>query len=261
MRVVVCVKQVPLVTSISIDPERGTLNREGVPSVLNPFCEYALEQALRVREEKGGEVVVISMGPPQARQALLRCMELGADRGYLLSDRAFAGSDVWATAGTLKEAVERLVPGYGLILTGQQAMDGDTAQVPGELAEMLDLPQVGRALEVHPLDEEVRVIREAEDRVETVRSTLPCLVSVSKGGTRRFPSMRDLIGAREREIVTVQAKDLGIPPEEAGLEGSRTRVIKVFPPPQRGPGRTVKCEDPWKAAREIIDLLDLEGDR
>jgi hypothetical protein len=138
MKILICVKQVPEITDVTINPERGTLMREGVSSILNPFCEYAMEVALGLkRQRRDIELVAISMGPPQASSALMRCLEMGADRAILLSDVKFAGSDTWATALTLAEVIKRIEGDFNLILVGKQAIDGDTAQVGPEMAEIL----------------------------------------------------------------------------------------------------------------------------
>ena len=143
MKIVVCVKQVPEVTNVQVDPVTGTLIREGVKSILNPFCEYALDHAVRIASaNEDVEIIAITMGPPQARDVLLRSMELGADRGILVTDRKFAGADTWATSYTLATAIRTVVPDFDLILVGKQAIDGDTAQVGPEIAEILALPQI-----------------------------------------------------------------------------------------------------------------------
>ncbi|HQL40132.1 MAG TPA: electron transfer flavoprotein subunit beta/FixA family protein, partial [Anaerolineaceae bacterium] len=142
MKIVVCVKQVPEVTNVQVDPVTGTLKREGVKSILNPFCEYALDHAVRIAQALGNtEIIAITMGPPQARDVLLRSMELGADRSILVTDRKFAGADTWATAFTLASAIRFAIPDFDLMIVGKQAIDGDTAQVGPEIAEILGLPQ------------------------------------------------------------------------------------------------------------------------
>ena len=184
MQIVVCVKQVPEITNVRVNPETGTLMREGVASILNPFCEYALDHAARLKAANPEiEVIAVSMGPPQAESALLRCLELGADRAVLVSDRKFAGADTWATALTLAAVIRTAAPGYDLILAGKQAIDGDTAQVGPEIAEILGLPQVmyGVEMSLTPNRKRIRVKREVESGHEVLEARLPALVSASKG--------------------------------------------------------------------------------
>jgi len=264
MRIAVLVKQVPETDSVRVEVETGTIIREGVPSILNPFCEYALDEALRLRgamKEKV-EIVAVSMGPPQARSALMRCLELGADRGFLLSDRGFAGSDCWATALALGTFIRKRLGGLDLILTGKQAIDGDTAQVPAEMAEILGIPQVTGGERVDVDGDHVMVTREIEEGVEMVRSPLPALISIGRGSNiRRFPSMKDLMDAREKSLRVITADDLELDTGDLGLMGSRTRVIRVFPPPAREGCRIEDGSDPEVAVDRILDFLEEKGIR
>jgi electron transfer flavoprotein beta subunit len=259
IKIVVCVKQVPEVTDIQVDPQSGTLIREGVQSILNPFCEYALDQAARIAQKHSGvEVIAITMGPPQADAALLRCLELGADRGILVTDHKFAGADTWATAYTLAEVIRCVVPDFNLILTGKQAIDGDTAQVGPELAEILGLPQItyGMQVSLGESGRHVRVKREVEKGYEVIEAALPALVTVSKGEMmRRAPSLKNVIAARSKPIETVRADDLQLPEDTLGLKGSYTQVVKVFPPPVKGTSRIIQDLEPADAAREIFNYL------
>ncbi|GAB4312320.1 MAG: hypothetical protein Kow0069_13060 [Promethearchaeota archaeon] len=259
LRVVVLVKQVPEADAVSIDPKTGTLVREGVASILNPFCEYALDHAVTLKEENPGrgiEVVVMSMGPPQARDALVRCLELGADRAILLSDRAFAGADCWATSLTLAAAIKRLVPDFDLVLAGKQAIDGDTAQVPPEVAEHLGVPQVTFATSVAVRGNRVRVRRETEYGHQVVEARLPALVSASKGSeVRRFPSLADVVAARHKDLEVVGLDRVGLRPDQVGLDGSLTQVVRVFAPPSRRGGELVVADDPDAAATRVVEFL------
>ena len=259
MKIVVCVKQVPEVTNVQVDPVTGTLIREGVRSILNPFCEYALDHAVRLAAANPEvEVIAITMGPPQARDVLLRSMELGADRGILVTDRKFAGADTWATAITLANAIRAAVPDFDLILTGKQAIDGDTAQVGPEIAEILALPQVTYGVEaaLTPDRRKIRVRREAERGYETIEALLPALVTFSKGEVvRRVPSLSELIASREKPVDVVSANDLNIPEEELGLKGSFTQVVKVFPPVEKQGGKMLANADSQAAAQEILTFL------
>ena len=193
MKIIVCVKQVPEITEVKIDPVTHTLVREGVPSILNPFDEFAVEEALRIREKHGGEVTAVTMGPPQAREALIKCLAMGADRAILLTDRAFAGADTWATAYTLSLAIKRLE--HDIILCGKQAIDGDTAQVGPELAENLGIPQITfvKKVEVDEKSRKVLVHRETEDGYEVIECRLPVLLTAIKGlNEPRLPSLMGL---------------------------------------------------------------------
>lgn len=259
MKIVVCVKQVPEITDVKVNPETGTLVREGVTSILNPFCEYALDHAVRLKSaNKETEIIAVTMGPPQARLALLRCLELGADRAVLVSDRKFAGADTWATALTLSAAIHTVVPDFNLIMMGKQAIDGDTAQVGPELAEILNLPQITYGVEVNlsPNKKRIRVKRETETGYEVLEARLPAVVSASRGELiRRIPSFQDVLGARVKDLRVIAATDLSLDETELGLQGSFTQVVKVFPPAQKQGGTKLEGLEPEVAARRIAAYL------
>ena len=259
MKIVVCVKQVPEVTNVQVDPKTGTLIREGVKSILNPFCEYALDHAVRIKNSVPGvSITVITMGPPQARDVLVRSLELGADEGVLITDRKFAGADTWATSLTLAEAIRRVVPDFELVLVGKQAIDGDTAQVGPEIAEILGLPQITYGVEVALTSNrrQVRVTQEVEKGYEVIEASLPALVTCSKGEVvRRAPSFKDVLTARTKPIRIVSANDLDIPEEQLGLQGSYTKVVKVFPPPAKKSNLLLQNLEAADAAREILAFL------
>lgn len=235
MKIVVCLKQVPETQEIKIDPVTLNLQREGVKSIINPFDLYALEEGLRVRERLGGEVILLSMGPPQAAAALREALTYGADQAILLSDQAFAGADTWATAYTLAAAIRRLGE-VALVFCGKQAIDGDTAQVGPELAALLGWPQVAwaRKLEFVAPDrlQVERLLDHGYDRVEV---QLPAVITVVKEiNEPRVPSFKAKLRARNATIPVWTAGDLGLAPEQVGWQGSYTRVIRIFPPPERG---------------------------
>jgi electron transfer flavoprotein beta subunit len=259
MQVVVCAKQVPEISEVSINPETGTLIREGIDSILNPFCEYALDQAAALKQQdETVEIVALSMGPPQARQALIRCLELGADRAMLITDRKFAGADTWATALTLASAVRNWLPKADLLLLGKQAIDGDTAQVGPEMAEILNMPQITYAVDIQTTSnrKRIRVKREVEAGYEIVEARLPAVVTVSKGeAIRRLPSFDDVVTARSKPVRILVADDLDLPEIELGLRGSFTQVTKIFPPPGKTGGRILEGLEPEAAAKEIARFL------
>ncbi len=246
----------PEITEVKIDPETHTLVREGVPSVLNPFDEFAVEEALRIREKHGGEVTVMTMGPPQAREALVKCLAMGADKGVLLTDRAFAGADTWATAYTLALAIRKME--YDIIFCGKQAIDGDTAQVGPELAENLGIPQITFVKKVE-IDEKTRKItahRETEEGYAVLECRLPALLTAIKGlNEPRLPTLMGIMNANKKEIKNITAADLNVAPEQLGLKGSFTEVVDIFAPEPRGKGIVITESDPSNAAKKIVDFL------
>jgi len=244
MRIAVLVKQVPESTDVQVDPETGTLRREGVAAVMNPFDTYALEEAVRIKEKLGGEVVAVSMGPPQAEAMLREAVSLGADRAVLVSDRAFAGSDTWATSLTLSGALKKI--GFDLVICGKQAIDGDTAQVGPGVATFLDIPQATYVRKIEEItDEKARVERLLEDGYEVVELPLPALLTVVKEiNEPRLPSLRGKMKAKKVEIEKLTQADIDTAPEELGLQGSPTNVLKVFAPEKRAGGEKREGEPP-----------------
>ena len=260
MKILVTIKQVPEADKVAVNPETGTLIREGVGSILNPFCEYALDMAVKIKDDNPDfdvEIIAISMGPPQAKLALLRCLELGADRAFLLSDGAFAGSDVWATALTLKEGIRKIVSDFDLILCGKQAIDGDTAQVPAELAENLGIPQIFYGIDVKVEKNKIKVKKETENGYQIIETRLPALVTISKGPSniRRLSSMKNIIQARRKPLEIINADQLDIKKERLGLNGSYTQVINIFAPPSKETGEIIDGTDPAKAAEKMMAFL------
>ncbi len=237
MRVTVCIKQVPATTQVGIDPQTNTLVRQGVESMINPFDTYALEEGVRIRDRLGGAVTAITMGPPQAVDALRECISLGADDAVLLSDPAFAGADTLATSYTLAKAVEKS-GAFDIILCGRQTADGDTGQVGPELAEWLGVPIVTNVRKIHEIDEnEARLERMIEEGYEVIEMPLPGIITVVKEiNTPRLPSLRGMAKAKSAKIPIWTAQDLDLDSDAIGLAGSPTRVIKVFTPTraQRG---------------------------
>jgi electron transfer flavoprotein beta subunit len=253
VKIIACIKQVPDTTDVRIDPETRTLVREGVESVTNPFDEYAVEEALLAREKYGGEVHVITMGPPQAIEVLKNALAVGADYVYLLSDRTFAGSDTWATAYTLARAIAKIEE-VDLVICGKQAIDGDTAQVGPGIATQLSIPQLTYVSKVQEIDvgkKRIVVERMLEDGKEIVESPLPALITVVKDiNVPRLPSLLGIKKVAKTEIPTWTADDLSVDKAKCGLEGSPTTVVRVFPPEPRGGGEILEGE-----LTETIPLL------
>ncbi|HEY49639.1 MAG TPA: electron transfer flavoprotein subunit beta/FixA family protein [Dehalococcoidia bacterium] len=238
MNFVVCIKQVPGTTDIKIDPETNTLVREGVPSVINPFDTYALEEGVRLKERCGGKVTAISMGPPQAEEALRETISLGIDEAILISDRAFAGSDTWATSYVLSKAITKIAD-YDLIICGRQTLDGDTGQVGPGLSEMLGVPFVAYVSKIEEIKEGyLKVQRMVEEGYETMEMSLPAVITVVKEiNVPRLPSLRGSMKAKTAQIPVWTAEDISADTDKAGLTGSPTRVVKIF-----FPQRTHKSE-------------------
>ena len=231
MNIVVCLKQVPGTTEVKIDPQTNTLIRQGIKNVINPFDTYALEEGVRLKEKYGGEVTVISMGPPQAEEALRDAISVGADKAILLSDRAFAGADTLATAYTLTKAIEKLGQ-YDIIICGRQTVDGDTGQVGPEMAEMLGIPFVAYVCQIEEIaGGHIRVQRMVEEGHEVIEASLPAVITVVKEiNVPRLPSLRGIARSKSAAIPVWSAGEAGVDEDMAGLSGSATRVIKVFFP-------------------------------
>ena len=235
MKIIVCIKQVPDAKDVRLDPKTNTMAREGVESIMNPFDRHALEEAVRLKEQHGGTVTVISMGPPQAEAVLRDAVSCGADEAVLVSDRAFAGADTWATTYTLGKAIEKLGD-FDLILCGKQAIDGDTAQVGPGLARRLDIPYVSYVKKVSGYDNGVmQVERLMDDGYDELAIPLPGLLTVVKEiNEPRVPSLKGKMKAKKLVIQTLSAEDIGAEPQSIGLPGSTTQVVKVFAPQFKG---------------------------
>ena len=258
MHFVVCIKQVPDTTEVKIDPERHTLVREGVESMVNPFDMFAVEEALRLKERLGGRVTALSMGPPQAEAALREVMSMGADEAILVSDPAFAGSDTWATGYTLATAL-REIGDFDLILCGNQASDGDTGQVGPGIAAHLDLPQITYVRKIKEIDGKHLVAeRLLEDGYEVIHAPLPCLLTVVKEiNEPRFPTLKGKIAARKAEIARWTAEHIRADRSKIGLDGSPTRVVKIFSPPTRTKGEILTGGKEEVASKLIARLKDV----
>jgi electron transfer flavoprotein beta subunit len=261
VKIAVCIKQVPDTTDVKIDPKTNTLVREGVASITNPFDEYAVEEALLIREKHGGEVHVISMGPPQAVDVLRNALAVGADKVYLVSDRAFAGADTLATAYTVATTIKKVVGDVDLVICGKQAIDGDTAQVGPGIATRLGIPQltyVSKVKEIDPAKKRMVVERMLEYGKEIIETSLPALITVVKGiNEPRLPSLLGIKKAGKAQIPTLTAKDIDADENRIGLKGSPTWVTKVFSPEARGGGGEIlKGELPDVAALLVSKLME-----
>jgi electron transfer flavoprotein beta subunit len=253
MNIIVLIKQVPDTTEVKLDPKTGNLIREGIESIINPDDRHAIEAALNLKESIGGKITVISMGPPQTIDAISEAMGMGADKGILLSDMAFAGADTWATSYTLGKAIKK-VGKYDLILCGRQAIDGDTAQIGPQVADYLNLPQVTYVSKIEKIEKKtIMVIRQLEDGFERVQCTLPALLTViGELNMPRYPMIGNLVDAcKEKAPIKVwNAADIGAKANELGLEGSLTHVIKTFAPKFKREGEIIEGD-----IKEAVNVL------
>jgi len=257
MNIVVCIKQVPDTMDVRIDPETNTLIRDGVPSILNPFDEFAIEEGLRIREKCGGRVTVITMGPPQADEVLRAAMAMGADGVVLLSDRAFAGSDTLATSYTLSKGIEK-IGDTDLVITGKQAIDGDTAQVGPGIASRLGFTPLTYVFKVEDIDIDtgkIIVERLLDGGRERLEGELPALLTVVKDiNVPRQPSILKMKKARNAEIPAWGAQDIGAELDQIGQKGSPTWVEKIFSPEQKARGELFEG-DVDEISRSLIDVI------
>ena len=254
MKIVVCVKLVPAITDVKIDPETGTLIREGVESEVNPFDLYAIEEGIRLKEKHGGTVSALSMGPPQAERALRDAFARGCDDMILLTDRKFAGADTLATSYTLSRAI-RKTGLYDLVICGHKTTDGDTGQVGPGLAEWLGIPHVSYVRKIIDVDDRCMVVdRSIDSSYEEIETPLPCVITVTKEiNVPRLPSLRRKIESRRMPLQVWTSEDLGRE-GRFGLEGSATRVIKVYAPPPR-PGGELLRGDSQTQVRQLLSRL------
>lgn len=254
MNIIVCIKQVPDTTEVKLNPKTGTLIREGVPSIINPDDKAGLEAALRLKDEYGARVSVITMGPPQADVALREALAMGADEAYLISDRAFGGADTWATSSTLASAI-RKIGIYDLIITGRQAIDGDTAQVGPQIAEHLRLPNISYAEELKKEGDYIIVKRQYEERYHLLKAKMPCLITaLAELNHPRYMTPGGIIDAYQKEIQVLTRADLDVEDGNIGLHGSPTRVFKSFTKEVKGRGTVVTLE-PEDSAEWLVEQL------
>lgn len=254
MKIIVCIKQVPDTTEVRLDPQTGTLIRDGVPSIINPDDKSGLEAALRIKDEIGAHVTVLTMGPPQADVALREALAMGADRAILLTDRAFAGADTWATSTTLAAAIKELE--YDLVIAGRQAIDGDTAQVGPQIAEHLDLPQVSYVEDLKLQGDSLILKRVFEDGYHLIKVKPPCLITTLKEmNEARYMSVGGVYDAyRTKEVEVWNLSNITVDLENIGLKGSPTKVKKSFTKGAKTAGKVFEV-DPKEAAEIIVDKL------
>jgi len=257
MKILVCIKQVPGTAQVEIDPTTGTLKRDGVPAKMNPFDLYALETAMRIRDAADGSAVtVLTMGPPQCEKVVREAFMMGADRGVILSDRAFGGADVLMTSYTLSQGVKKTGP-YDLIICGKQTTDGDTAQVGAEMAEFLGIPHVVNVKSIGEVASGMTVTVDLPDCEIVERIPFPFLMTVEKGIFEpRLPSYKLKCATAEREITWLSLADLDdTDPKHYGLNGSPTQVKRIFPPEAHVEHVTLEGDDVTKA-RKLADILE-----
>ena len=255
MNILVCLKQVPGTTQVKIDPQTNTLVRQGIKNIINPFDTYALEEGVRIREQYGGKVTAISMGPPQAEEMLREAISTGADEAILLSDSAFAGSDTLATSYTLAKAINKIQE-YDLVICGRQSIDGDTAQVGPELAEMLDIPFVAYVSKIEEINNgHMQVQRMVEEGHEVIDMPLPAVITVVKEiNVPRLPSLRGMTKSKSAVIPTWKTEEIGADKDMVGLSGSATRVAKIFFPQRVHQGEILQGS-PENQAESLIEKL------
>jgi electron transfer flavoprotein beta subunit len=254
MNIVVCIKQVPDTAEVKINTETGTLIREGVPSIINPFDMHAIEAGLQIKEKVGGKVSVLTMGPPQAETALREAVAMGADEAVLLSDRAFAGSDTWATSFTLSKAITKM--GADVIMCGKQAIDGDTAQVGPETAEFMNIPHISYVRKIEEVSgNSIKVQRMMDEGYDVVESSFPVLVTVVRElNEPRLPSLKGKMAAKKAEIKKWSSSDIMADENDLGLKGSPTQVKNIFTPEARS-GRKILEGTPEDQVEALLQEL------
>jgi electron transfer flavoprotein beta subunit len=247
MHIVVCVKQVPDTKIIKINPKTNTLDRRSAPAILNPYDAHAVQEAVKIRNKTGGTISVLSMGPPQATAVIKKSVEIGADKGYLISDRAFAGADTLATSYALSKALEKISKEkpVDLVICGKHAIDGDTGQVGPGIARRLDIPPITNVIEVSEINREERYIhikRKQINGYEVIQSQIPCLLTVEKEiNDIEYAPLPNMINAARYEPVIWSVNDLeDVDKTQLGLKGSPTIVGKMFSPPKLDGGKRIE---------------------
>ena len=256
MKIVVCAKQVPDTTEVKLDPKTGTLIRDGVPSIINPDDKAGIEAALQLKEAvPGSTVTVVSMGPPQADVALREALAMGCDEAILVTDRAFGGADTWATSSTIAAALKKI--DYDVIITGRQAIDGDTAQVGPQIAEHLGIPVISYAEGIEVDGDSVIVKRQYEDRHHMLKAKMPVLITaLSELNEPRYMTPGGIFDACDAEITTWgRANLVDVEDGDLGLKGSPTKIAKASDKVPKGAGEKVTPDSPDEAVDYIMDKL------
>jgi len=254
MKIIVCIKQVPDTTEVKMDPKTGTLIRDGIPVIINPDDKAGLEVAIQLKEMYGATVTVLSMGPLQAEIALKEAYAMGADRVILLSDRAFAGSDTWATSLALAYAIKK--NDYDIIICGRQAIDGDTAQVGPQIAEHLHLPQVSYVTEIEKQDNSLIVKKQFEDKYQKIKIKFPCLLTVLREmNTPRYMTISRVFDVcQNQKVEKMNINDIALDPAKTGLKASPTQVKKVMTKDAKKLGKLHEL-DSRESAKLIVEKL------
>jgi electron transfer flavoprotein beta subunit len=261
MHIIVCIKQTPATANIQIDPKTGTLKREGMAAAINPFDEYAIEEAVRIKERVPNTTVsVVTMGPPQAEEALREAISRGCDEAFHVTDRAFAGADTWATSYTLQMAIKKIAEvkkPFDLIICGKQTNDGDTGHVGPGIAAWLDIPNVAYVGKVEDVKEgSIRVRRMMEDGYDIIEMPMPCLMSVVKEiNEPRVASLKGKLAAKKAVIPKWTAEDIKAEKSKIGLGGSPTIVAKSYNPPPRKGGEKIEGATPEEKAKKLVARL------
>ena len=257
MDIVVLVKQVPDTTQVKVDPVTGTLIREGVPFIVNPFDTHAVEEALRLKEAKGGAVRVVTAGRAEAAAVLRKCLAMGADEALLVKDDSPETYDGLRTARILARAVERRLAGADLLLFGKQSVGADNSQVPAMVAELLGLPQATVVTKLEIGDGAATAFREIEGGTEKVVLPLPAVVTAQKGlNEPRYETLKGIMAAKKRDIPVVTLDELGLGPDDLA---SRLEITGIDLPAARQAGKVIQAADPAGAARELVRILREEA--
>ena len=255
MKILVYVKQVPDTTDVKLDPKTGNLNREGVESIMNPLDANAVEAALRLREQHGGSIVAISMGPPQAEDVLKKALAMGCDESVLLSDRAFGGADTLATGYVLSKAAEK-IGDYDLLIFGRHASDGETAQTGPIVAAYLGIPQITLAQSLEIEDGWVTATRSTEERTERVRAKLPALVTVcAEINKPRYPTPINIMKALKKSRKVWDRGELDADPAKCGIPGSPSVTKRLFEPQHAKVDTVLFTGDEQEMAEKFADML------
>lgn len=256
MNIIVCIKQVPDTTEIKIDPVKNTLIRQGVPSIMNPFDKNALEQALTLKDKHSAKVTVISMGPAQAKEVLREALAMGADEAFLITDRAFGGSDTYATSYILSQAIKS-IGDFDIIMGGQQAIDGDTGQTAPSIAEHLGIIRLTHVVDIEIKDKKCIVKRQVEEGIEVIESKIPLLCTATKETNKpRYATIKGVMDSLKAEIKEINLDDLvGADVSKMGLKGSPTRVKGTYIPKRQASCEIIEEINPQISVKILLEKL------